>query len=222
MDKNYDQVRQDVLDLFLSSRTKVGPCPASGLCGDRAGGHRSVLLLCPQAFVPVAQETRGPVAEDAACSAPCPFPMGFPRLCPPSINAFPLLGFLCLKNPAAFPRRGLGGCCATTATFLLCNPSRPSKVVANLFFGHAQVLARQRSLVRRSSTRTRRYKAPTVAARFQQSLLDLVEKMERSGRAGRALVAGLALSPVPCGSCRPSNAGATPSSCAASNPTTRK
>ncbi|XP_068280209.1 unconventional myosin-XV [Nyctibius grandis] len=57
--------------------------------------------------------------------------------------------------------------------------SSKTKVVANLFFGHAQVVARQRSLVRRSSTRTRRYKAPTVAARFQQSLLDLVEKMER-------------------------------------------
>ncbi|NWR81119.1 MYO15 protein, partial [Centropus unirufus] len=57
--------------------------------------------------------------------------------------------------------------------------SSRTKVVANLFFGHAQVMARQRSLVRRSSTRTRRYKAPTVAARFQQSLLDLVEKMER-------------------------------------------
>ncbi|XP_008933698.1 PREDICTED: unconventional myosin-XV-like, partial [Merops nubicus] len=57
--------------------------------------------------------------------------------------------------------------------------SSRTKVVANLFFGHAQVMARQRSLARRSSTRTRRYKAPTVAARFQQSLLDLVEKMER-------------------------------------------
>ncbi|KAM6077810.1 unconventional myosin-XV [Theristicus caerulescens] len=57
--------------------------------------------------------------------------------------------------------------------------SSRTKVVANLFFGHAQVMARQRSLVRRSSTKTRRYKAPTVAARFQQSLLDLVEKMER-------------------------------------------
>ncbi|NXL77750.1 MYO15 protein, partial [Leptocoma aspasia] len=54
-----------------------------------------------------------------------------------------------------------------------------TKVVANLFFGHAQVMARQRSLIRRSSTRTRRYKAPTVAARFQQSLLELVERMER-------------------------------------------
>ncbi|TRZ17116.1 hypothetical protein HGM15179_010015 [Zosterops borbonicus] len=58
--------------------------------------------------------------------------------------------------------------------------SSRTKVVANLFFGHAQVVARQRSLIRRSSTRTRRYKAPTVAARFQQSLLELVEKMERS------------------------------------------
>ncbi|XP_027539727.1 unconventional myosin-XV [Neopelma chrysocephalum] len=57
--------------------------------------------------------------------------------------------------------------------------SSKTKVVANLFFGHAQVMARQRSLIRRSSTRTRRYKAPTVAARFQQSLLELVEKMER-------------------------------------------
>lgn len=70
------------------------------------------------------------------------------------------------------------------STFLLPNPSHLPKVVANLFFGHAQVMARQRSLIRRSSTRTRRYKAPTVAARFQQSLLDLVEKMERSGQAG--------------------------------------
>ncbi|XP_017678532.1 PREDICTED: unconventional myosin-XV [Lepidothrix coronata] len=57
--------------------------------------------------------------------------------------------------------------------------SSKTKVVANLFFGRAQVMARQRSLIRRSSTRTRRYKAPTVAARFQQSLLELVEKMER-------------------------------------------
>ncbi|NXV64668.1 MYO15 protein, partial [Molothrus ater] len=57
--------------------------------------------------------------------------------------------------------------------------SSRTKVVANLFFGHAQVMARQRSLIRRSSTRTRRYKAPTVAARFQQSLLELVERMER-------------------------------------------
>uniref|UniRef100_A0A8C4UEW8 Myosin XVA n=1 Tax=Falco tinnunculus TaxID=100819 RepID=A0A8C4UEW8_FALTI len=78
---------------------------------------------------------------------------------------------------------GLGSqeSCTILVTFLLPNPRHLPKVVANLFFGHAQVLARQRSLVRRSSTRTRRYKAPTVAARFQQSLLDLVEKMERSG-----------------------------------------
>lgn len=70
--------------------------------------------------------------------------------------------------------------CPFPATFLPSNLSCLPKVVANLFFGHAQVMARQRSLIRRSSTRTRRYKAPTVAARFQQSLLELVEKMERS------------------------------------------
>lgn len=103
--------------------------------------------------------------------------------------------------------------CTIPATFLLSDLSCLPKVVANLFFGHAQVMARQRSLIRRSSTRTRRYKAPTVAARFQQSLLELVEKMERSVWAGWAArpstglleagpepkVAGLALSPVPCG-----------------------
>lgn len=82
--------------------------------------------------------------------------------------------------------------CTIPVTFLLPNPSHLPKVVANLFFGHAQVVARQRSLIRRSSTRTRRYKAPTVAARFQQSLLDLVEKMERSGQAGWAEQAGQA------------------------------
>lgn len=76
--------------------------------------------------------------------------------------------------------------CTILATFLLSNASHLPKVVANLFFGHAQVMARQRSLIRRSSTRTRRYKAPTVAARFQQSLLELVEKMERSVWAGWA------------------------------------
>ncbi|XP_034639514.1 unconventional myosin-XV [Trachemys scripta elegans] len=54
-----------------------------------------------------------------------------------------------------------------------------TKVVANLFFGHAQLVAQQRTMMGKNSTVTRRYKAPTVAAKFQQSLLDLVEKMER-------------------------------------------
>lgn len=122
------------------------------------------------------------------------FPWGSPGFAP-SINALPSRDSR-LKNP----RRGPGGgAVPPRPPSSPRNPSRPSQVVANLFFGHAQVLARQRSLVRRSSTRTRRYKAPTVAAHFQQSLLDLVEKMERSGRAARALVAGLALSPVPRG-----------------------
>ncbi|XP_075422006.1 unconventional myosin-XV isoform X2 [Ascaphus truei] len=53
------------------------------------------------------------------------------------------------------------------------------KVVANLFFSHAQVLAQQKTMMGKSSTVTRKYKAPTVAAKFQQSLLELVEKMER-------------------------------------------
>ncbi|KAM8960363.1 unconventional myosin-XV [Pelodytes ibericus] len=53
------------------------------------------------------------------------------------------------------------------------------KVVANLFFSHAQVLAQQKTMMGKSSTVTRKYKAPTVAAKFQQSLLELVVKMER-------------------------------------------
>ncbi|KAM7152514.1 unconventional myosin-XV [Macrochelys suwanniensis] len=54
-----------------------------------------------------------------------------------------------------------------------------TKVVANLFFSHAQLVAQQRTMMGKNTTVTRRYKAPTVAAKFQQSLLDLVEKMER-------------------------------------------
>ncbi|XP_041434043.1 unconventional myosin-XV-like [Xenopus laevis] len=53
------------------------------------------------------------------------------------------------------------------------------KVVANLFFSHAQVLAQQKTMMGKGNTVTRKYKASTVAAKFQQSLLELVEKMER-------------------------------------------
>ncbi|XP_068102481.1 unconventional myosin-XV [Hyperolius riggenbachi] len=53
------------------------------------------------------------------------------------------------------------------------------KVVANLFFSHAQVMAQQKTMMGKGSTATRKYKAQTVAAKFQQSLLELVEKMER-------------------------------------------
>ncbi|XP_040297346.1 unconventional myosin-XV [Bufo bufo] len=53
------------------------------------------------------------------------------------------------------------------------------KVVADLFFSHAQVLAQQKSMMGKSNTVTRKMKAQTVAAKFQQSLLELVEKMER-------------------------------------------
>ncbi|KAJ6655974.1 hypothetical protein lerEdw1_004559 [Lerista edwardsae] len=48
-------------------------------------------------------------------------------------------------------------------------------MVANLFFSHAQ----QATMIGRSSANKRTYKAPTVAAKFQQSLLELMEKMER-------------------------------------------
>ncbi|XP_063171131.1 unconventional myosin-XV [Candoia aspera] len=53
------------------------------------------------------------------------------------------------------------------------------KMVASLFFSHAQLVAQQRTMMGKSSTGKRKYKPQTVAAKFQQSLLDLVEKMER-------------------------------------------
>ncbi|XP_023677819.2 unconventional myosin-XV isoform X2 [Paramormyrops kingsleyae] len=53
-----------------------------------------------------------------------------------------------------------------------------NKMVAGLFCNHAQFLSQQ-SHVRKTSTVTRRYQPPTVAAKFQQSLLELVERMER-------------------------------------------
>ncbi|XP_014645274.1 PREDICTED: unconventional myosin-XV [Ceratotherium simum simum] len=52
-----------------------------------------------------------------------------------------------------------------------------TRVVAHLFSSHAPQAAPQR--LGKSSSATRLYKAHTVAAKFQQSLLDLVEKMER-------------------------------------------
>ncbi|XP_019512178.1 PREDICTED: unconventional myosin-XV [Hipposideros armiger] len=52
-----------------------------------------------------------------------------------------------------------------------------TRVVAHLFASHAPQAATQR--LGKSSSVTRLYKAHTVAAKFQQSLLDLVEKMER-------------------------------------------
>ncbi|TNN43777.1 Unconventional myosin-XV [Liparis tanakae] len=55
-----------------------------------------------------------------------------------------------------------------------------NKMVSNLFLAHAEVTGQQKGgPMRKSSTVTRRYQAPTVSNKFQQSLLELVEKMER-------------------------------------------
>ncbi|XP_076608369.1 unconventional myosin-XV [Chaetodon auriga] len=55
-----------------------------------------------------------------------------------------------------------------------------NKMVSNLFLVHAEVTGQQRGgHIRKSSTVTRKYQAPTVSSKFQQSLLELVEKMER-------------------------------------------
>ncbi|XP_062386970.1 unconventional myosin-XV [Sardina pilchardus] len=54
-----------------------------------------------------------------------------------------------------------------------------NKMVSNLFVSYAEVLGQQRTHVRKNSTVTRRYQASTVAAKFQLSLLELIEKIER-------------------------------------------
>ncbi|XP_069005770.1 unconventional myosin-XV [Embiotoca jacksoni] len=55
-----------------------------------------------------------------------------------------------------------------------------NKMVSNLFLVHAEVMGQQRGgHMRKNSTVTRKYQAPTVSNNFQQSLLELVEKMER-------------------------------------------
>lgn len=64
-----------------------------------------------------------------------------------------------------------------TSTTTLGPLPTPAQVVAHLFASHAPQAAPQR--LGKSSSVTRLYKAHTVAAKFQQSLLDLVEKMER-------------------------------------------
>uniref|UniRef100_A0A3B4GXA4 Unconventional myosin-XV-like n=1 Tax=Pundamilia nyererei TaxID=303518 RepID=A0A3B4GXA4_9CICH len=53
-----------------------------------------------------------------------------------------------------------------------------NKMVSNLFLVHAEAMGQQRGHIRKSSTVTRKYQAPTVSSKFQQSLLELVEKME--------------------------------------------
>ncbi|XP_028311141.1 unconventional myosin-XV isoform X2 [Gouania willdenowi] len=53
-----------------------------------------------------------------------------------------------------------------------------NKMVSNLFLLQAEVVGQRKGHVRMSSTVTRKYQAPTVSSKFQQSLLELVEKME--------------------------------------------
>lgn len=52
-------------------------------------------------------------------------------------------------------------------------------MVAHLFMSYGEVLKQQRSNPGKNSTVTRRHQASTVAAKFQISLMELVEKMER-------------------------------------------
>uniref|UniRef100_A0A8P4JZW8 Myosin XVAb n=1 Tax=Dicentrarchus labrax TaxID=13489 RepID=A0A8P4JZW8_DICLA len=53
-----------------------------------------------------------------------------------------------------------------------------NRMVSSLFLKHSESVSQQRSNVRRSST-ARRYQANTVSAKFQSSLQELLEKMER-------------------------------------------
>ncbi|XP_073722285.1 unconventional myosin-XV [Misgurnus anguillicaudatus] len=54
-----------------------------------------------------------------------------------------------------------------------------NRIVSNLFIKHAEMLNKQKGAMNRSSTITRRYQPSTVAAKFQQSLQELLDKMER-------------------------------------------
>ncbi|KAG7316984.1 hypothetical protein KOW79_019282 [Hemibagrus wyckioides] len=54
-----------------------------------------------------------------------------------------------------------------------------NKMVAHLFTSYSETINQQKTHVRKNSTVTRRYQPSTVAAKFQISLMELVEKMER-------------------------------------------
>ncbi|KAB5531005.1 hypothetical protein PHYPO_G00135900 [Pangasianodon hypophthalmus] len=54
-----------------------------------------------------------------------------------------------------------------------------NKMVAHLFTSYSETVNQQKTHVRKNSTVTRRYQPSTVAAKFQLSLMELVEKMER-------------------------------------------
>ncbi|XP_023813712.1 unconventional myosin-XV-like [Oryzias latipes] len=55
-----------------------------------------------------------------------------------------------------------------------------NKMVSNLFLAHGEAISHSRGgHKRKSSSVTRKYQAPTVSSKFQLSLLELVEKMER-------------------------------------------
>ena len=51
-------------------------------------------------------------------------------------------------------------------------------MVANLFLKHSEGVSQQRSNARQSSV-ARRFQANTVSAKFQSSLQELLEKIER-------------------------------------------
>lgn len=53
-------------------------------------------------------------------------------------------------------------------------------MVSNLFVDYAMVLSKQKTHVRKDSTVTRRFQPSTVAAKFQLSLMELIQKIERS------------------------------------------
>ncbi|XP_061534898.1 unconventional myosin-XV [Phycodurus eques] len=53
-----------------------------------------------------------------------------------------------------------------------------NRIVSDLFLKHSEVLSQHRSSTRRSST-ARRFQASTVSVKFQSSLQELLEKMER-------------------------------------------
>ncbi|KAM9454739.1 unconventional myosin-XV [Clarias gariepinus] len=54
-----------------------------------------------------------------------------------------------------------------------------NRIISNLFLKYSEMLNQQKNGTQRESTVTRRYQPSTVAAKFQHSLQDLLDKMER-------------------------------------------
>lgn len=133
LDKNFDMVRQDVLDLFTQSKNRVRR--ANTLSHPYIS--RSLLLCCiPMKVLSCAVDLSSTSIQIQMCSIVS--------------ELIYCMNTLCVRV----------------------------QMVSRLFLRHSESVSQQRANVRHSST-ARRYQANTVSAKFQSSLQELLEKMER-------------------------------------------